>query len=385
MYKYCSPSRGSFLTGRYPWKLASTRCNFIPSTTPEGVDLGYQFLPLHLKQAGYASHHIGKWHLVRMWSYRRTYTYHCHCHCHCHCHHDYHCHRNRHLNFHHHRHQNHLPPLCTVYRVPFLPFSLPLPLPPPQGFHETNYTAVARGFDTSWGFLEGGEDHWSHECSASKATCHVPGRPKKTNSYWDLWTQSTSDFPGRPLYGLNGTKGDLATYSGYVFTQRAVDTIKEHSRTYLSAPRDEATTKDERGGTASSSIGGSRTGKPLFMYLALHNTHAPIEAPARFVSMYDTGDVKKDTFLAMVSVVDETVKNVTDALKAEGMWDNTLLVWSTDNGSPVQVAGSNHPLRGGKSTNWEGGVRVPTFVSGGALPVAMRGTSLDGLVHVSDW
>lgn len=184
---------------------------------------------------------------------------------------------------------------------------------------------------------------------------------------------------------MNGTKGDLATYSGYVFTQRAVDTIKEHSRTYLSAPRDEATTKDERGGTASSSIGGSRTGKPLFMYLALHNTHAPIEAPARFVSMYDTGDVKKDTFLAMVSVVDETVKNVTDALKAEGMWDNTLLVWSTDNGSPVQVAGSNHPLRGGKSTNWEGGVRVPTFVSGGALPVAMRGTSLDGLVHVSDW
>ena len=280
---------------------------------------------------------------------------------------------------------------------------------------------MARGFDSSWGFLEGGEDHWSHECGAGMATCHVPGRPKKSTKYWDLWTQSTSDFPGRPLYGSNGTKGDLATYSGYVFTQRAVDTIKEHSRTYLSAPTEEASAaKDERGGTASKSIGGSRTGKPLFMYLALHNTHAPIEAPARFVSMYDTGDVKKDTFLAMVSVVDETVKNVTDALKAEGMWDNTLLVWSTDNGSPVQVcyyifqsifsvhsvyiqcegfakltfylwvppvqvAGSNHPLRGGKSTNWEGGVRVPTFVSGGALPVAMRGASLDGLVHVSDW
>jgi arylsulfatase A-like enzyme len=59
MYKYCSPSRGSFLSGRLPWKLANTRCNFIPSTIPEGVDLGYNFLPKHLAKAGYVSSHIG--------------------------------------------------------------------------------------------------------------------------------------------------------------------------------------------------------------------------------------------------------------------------------------------------------------------------------------
>lgn len=123
----------------------------------------------------------------------------------------------------------------------------------------------------------------------------------------------------------------------------------------------------------------------MFMYPALHNTHAPIEAPPRFVNMYHTGDVKKDTFAAMVSVVDETVANVTAALRTAGMWDNTILVWITDNGSPVQVGGSNHPLKGGKSTNWEGGVRVPTFVSGGALPDEVKGKVLTGLVHVSDW
>jgi arylsulfatase B len=289
MYKYCSPSRGSLLTGRYPWKLASTRCNFIPSSIPEGVDLGYTMLPKHLAKAGYISTHIGKWHL---------------------------------------------------------------------GFHAPAYTPVARGFNQSFGFLEGGEDHWTHACGAGKANCHVEGRPPhmdpKTN--WDLWSQSTQHFPGGPVFGINGTEGDLDTYSGYVFTEQAVEAIASHDLT-----------------------------KPLFMFLSLHNTHAPVEAPERFVDLYDTGDALKDTFFAMVSVVDETMKNVTDALKSNGMWENSIVVWTTDNGSPVQVAGSNHPLKGGKSTNWEGGVRTPAFVTGGRVPSSMRGKQLHGLVHVSDW
>eukprot|EP00463_Aulacantha_scolymantha_P003550 TRINITY_DN4420_c0_g1_i1.p1 TRINITY_DN4420_c0_g1~~TRINITY_DN4420_c0_g1_i1.p1 ORF type:complete len:201 (+),score=18.93 TRINITY_DN4420_c0_g1_i1:271-873(+) len=87
----------------------------------------------------------------------------------------------------------------------------------------------------------------------------------------------------------------------------------------------------------------------------------------------------------MVSVVDETVKNVSDALKEKGMWENTLLVWTTDNGSPVRVGGSNAPLRGGKGSNWEGGIHVPAFITGGVVPRAMYGQTLSGLVHVSDW
>ena len=52
----------------------------------------------------------------------------------------------------------------------------------------------------------------------------------------------------------------------------------------------------------------------------------------------------------MVSYVDETTKNVTNTLRSAGMWDNTLFVWTTDNGSPVSEGGSNHPLKGGKGT-----------------------------------
>ena len=48
------------------------------------------------------------------------------------------------------------------------------------------------------------------------------------------------------------------------------------------------------------------------------------------------------------------VLNLTTALNATRMWANTLFVWTNDNGSPVTVGGSHHPLRGGKGSNWEG-------------------------------
>ena len=54
-------------------------------------------------------------------------------------------------------------------------------------------------------------------------------------------------------------------------------------------------------------------------YWAIHNTHSPIQAPQRFIDQYTHfGDPLKETFTAMVSVVDEAVKNVTVALKTKG-------------------------------------------------------------------
>jgi arylsulfatase B len=51
-YKYCSPTRASFLTGRMPYHLPNVRCNLIPSSSPEGTPLGYSMLPLLLAPAG---------------------------------------------------------------------------------------------------------------------------------------------------------------------------------------------------------------------------------------------------------------------------------------------------------------------------------------------
>lgn len=124
-----------------------------------------------------------------------------------------------------------------------------------QGFHTQDYTPVARGFNTSYGFLQGGEDHYTHWCGAAKWDCHIPGGDGGWTKVgaWDLWSQSDDDFPGHPVLGINGSTGDDATYSGYIFTKRVVDIVHGHSQA-----------SDE-----------SDTGSPLFIYWALHNTREP--------------------------------------------------------------------------------------------------------------
>lgn len=61
-YRFCAPSRASFLTGRLPYHLAATRTNFIPWSTPDGTELDYVMIPKHLSKANYYTVHIGKWH-----------------------------------------------------------------------------------------------------------------------------------------------------------------------------------------------------------------------------------------------------------------------------------------------------------------------------------
>lgn len=90
----------------------------------------------------------------------------------------------------------------------------------------------------------------------------------------------------------------------------------------------------------------------------------------------------------MVNWLDTAVGNVTSLLRQRGMWDNTFLVFSSDNGGPVYNGGSaganNFPLRGGKASNFQGGIRVNSWVGGGIIPQSMRGKTLAGLTTVWD-
>ena len=74
-------------------------------------------------------------------------------------------------------------------------------------------------------------------------------------------------------------------------------------------------------------------------------------------------------------------------LKERGMWEMTLMVYSSDNGGVTmgKLQGNNYPLRGEKHSNWRGGYRVAAFIAGGMIPTGLRGTTSNLRVHVVDW
>lgn len=85
----------------------------------------------------------------------------------------------------------------------------------------------------------------------------------------------------------------------------------------------------------------------------------------------------------MVRFADAAITNVTDTFKSKEMWNDTLMFFCADNGGWISKAGiaggNNYPLTGGKYNNFEGGIRVNSFISGGFLPASRRGIKYSGL------
>jgi arylsulfatase A-like enzyme len=128
---------------------------------------------------------------------------------------------------------------------------------------------------------------------------------------------------------------------------------------------------------------------PWFMYLAYQNVHWPLEAPQEYMDRFanNTGGVKqRQAVAAMVAIMDEAIGNLTRALRENGYEDNTLLIFSTDNGGPTNfnegTQSNNYPMRGGKNTLWEGGTRGVAAVRG---PGIARGVVSYAKMHATDW
>lgn len=204
------------------------------------------------------------------------------------------------------------------------------------GMATVDHTPQGRGYDTSLNYFSHANDYYTYHDYCNKTIA-------------DLW--NTDDGAGKIADG---------SYEEILFFNRVKETLEAH---------DPAT--------------------PLFLFYAFHIVHAPLEVPQAYLDKFSfiTDSETRQKYHAMVYYMDEVVGNVTAILRSKGMWDNTLIVSSADNGGPVYPGGgaNNYPLKGGKMNVWEGGVRVNAYASGGLIPAGVRGTKLDQYIHGADW
>ena len=104
--------------------------------------------------------------------------------------------------------------------------------------------------------------------------------------------------------------------------------------------------------------------KPFFLYLAFNAVHSPLQSIQKYLDRFpQITDQKRRTFAAMESAMDDAVGKVLDTLRKNGLEEDTLIYFVSDNGGPTQSTTSkNDPLHGYKAQTYEGGIRTPSAV-----------------------
>lgn len=164
----------------------------------------------------------------------------------------------------------------------------------------------AQGFDHFWGHLQTNTDFYTHE----RERAH------------DLQLNGKSVFaPGEYLTHLEAAE--------------AVRFIRERDRA-----------------------------RPFFLYVPFTAPHSPMQAPQATIEKYAALPQKNSrrVYAAMVDEVDQAVGAILGALDDEGLAEDTIVLFFSDNGGSNIFGGVNTPLRGQKGETWEGGIRVPAVL-----------------------
>ena len=107
---------------------------------------------------------------------------------------------------------------------------------------------------------------------------------------------------------------------------------------------------------------------PFFLYFSSNYPHYPLQGDAKWRNYYDDLPSPRDKYAAMVSTIDEKIGRIIEKLEREGLLDDTIIVFMSDNGFSREErafygGGSAGGLRGEKFSVYEGGIRVPAILS----------------------
>ena len=212
------------------------------------------------------------------------------------------------------------------------------------GFSTKAHLPTNRGFDYFYGYLNGVIDYW-------------------TKQFEDVMDLHENEFI---VTNKEDTSDSL--HAAYLFQQKAEAVIKNHAKQYPKTP--------------------------MFMFYPTQLIHSPWDAPEWYLSRCELPSMKNvksedasllQNYCALNIMFDEVIANLTCALSANGMGENTIMVIMSDNGGEKHVAGNTYPFKGHKGYYFRGGVSSTAIVSGAVLPKKVRGTTFTGHMHVTDW
>ncbi|XP_055337737.1 arylsulfatase B-like isoform X2 [Paramacrobiotus metropolitanus] len=274
----CTPSRAALMTGKYSFR-TGLQHYVLRAGEPRGLPLEEKLFPQYMRELGYSTHLVGKWHL---------------------------------------------------------------------GYARNEMTPTFRGFDSFFGYYTGYVDYYNYTPTAVSAGY----------SAFDMWD------------GLQPAKASKGQYATNLFTHQAIERIREHN-----------------------------SDRPLFLilsHLAPHyaNEDDPVQAPKEYIDRFQhIAHEGRRKYAATVAVLDDAVGELVEALSEKKLLENSVILFSSDNGGAGAVEGihfgppssfaSNWPLRGAKASQFEGGVRVASFIWSPLLKSVKRVSS--ELYHITDW
>jgi len=193
--------------------------------------------------------------------------------------------------------------------------------------HNKGFFPLDRGFDYHYGFYQ----------AFSLYT------PEDDNP--DIINHHHKDFTDKTIWG-NGRVG---------IGQIRRDTTIIHDKAYLTETfADEATAFIDKNKT-----------KPFLLYVPFNAPHTPFQVRKKYYDRFpNVKDENKRVYFAMISALDDAIGRIRAKVKKEGLEENTIIIFASDNGgADYTFATTNAPLKGGKFSHFEGGVNVPFALS----------------------